>query len=147
MIENPELWVERIWRAGATSITFHLEGTTDAIALAKRIKDFGAKVGVAIKPDTPITLLSDDLLDIVDMILVMTVEPGFGGQKLIPSCIEKVKELRHGRSFSKLIQVDGGVDEGNASILKMAGANVLVAGSSIFKSLDPKSTIKSFKGN
>lgn len=143
MIEKPEVWVERICRAGASSVTFHLEATTDPVALAQRIKDQKVLVGVAIKPETPIKALGSELLEIVDMVLVMTVEPGFGGQKLIPACIQKVKELRS--VFGKLIQVDGGVDESNASVLKAAGANVLVAGSSIFQSKDPKKTINSLR--
>lgn len=147
MIEKPELWVERVAKSGASSITFHLEATTDAVELAKRIKHLSPKVnvGVAVKPDTPINFLSQDLLDVVDMILVMTVEPGFGGQKLIPSCIEKVKELRFDRQFTKLVQVDGGVDEFNAKDLKAAGANVLVAGNSIFQSTYPRSTINNLR--
>lgn len=141
MIENPELWVDRIAKSGASGITFHLEATTDAVSLAQRIKSDKLVCGVAIKPSTPLSCLSDSLLAIVDMVLVMTVEPGFGGQKLLPSCIDKVRTLRHERKYSKLIQVDGGVDEGNVEELKEAGADVIVAGSSIFRSTDPKSVI------
>jgi ribulose-phosphate 3-epimerase len=132
MIENPELWVERFHRSGASSITFHFESTKDAVALASRIKSF-SRCGVAVKPDTDISQLSDELLGLVDMVLVMTVEPGFGGQKLIGACVNKISELRLARKFDKLIQVDGGVDESNFGELAAAGANVLVAGSSIFK--------------
>ena len=147
MIENPELWIERVWKSGASGITFHLEASTDALALAQRIKSLDANLicGVAIKPDTPIDSLSDILLNTIDMVLVMTVEPGFGGQKLIPSCIDKVRQLRHGRGYNKLIQVDGGVDGGNVLELREAGANVIVAGNSIFKSHDPKAVIEQFK--
>ncbi len=146
MIEYPELWVERVYRAGASSITFHLEATTDPVLLAKRIKTFeGCACGVAIKPDTPASDIPAELLALVDMILVMTVEPGFGGQKLIESCIDKVVELRTLRAYGKLIQVDGGVDESNVAALKKAGANVLVAGSSIFKSAHPQTVITHFK--
>ena len=150
MIENPELWVERVLGAGASSVTFHFEASTDPLALVQRIKSFKSGngivvvVGVAVKPDTPISDLSNDLLEAVDMILVMTVEPGFGGQRLLPACIEKVSELRMLRKFEKLIQVDGGIDEGNVDELKGAGANVLVAGSSIFNSSNPDETIKYF---
>lgn len=145
MIENPELWVGRVCRAGASGVTFHLEATTDEIALAQRIKSLNVLCGVAIKPDTPITELSDELLELVDMVLVMTVEPGFGGQKLLQSCLEKVSVLRDERNFTKLIQVDGGVDLENFNELKAAGANVIVAGSSIFKASNPKSVISQFK--
>lgn len=149
MIENPELWVERVLGVGASSITFHFEASTDPLALVERIKSFkqsgnGCIVGVAVKPDTPISDLSDDLLEAVDMILVMTVEPGFGGQRLLPACIEKVSELRVVRKFEKFIQVDGGIDEDNVDELKGAGADVLVAGSSIFNSTNPVETIKYF---
>lgn len=146
MIENPELWVERIYKSGASSITFHLEATTDAVSLAQRIKSFdGCLCGVAIKPDTKISEIPLELFPLLDMILVMTVEPGFGGQKLIESCVNKVRELREEFRFDKLIQVDGGVDENNIKLVKEAGANVIVAGSSIFKSTDPQSIISHFK--
>lgn len=146
MIENPELWVERVYKSGASSITFHLEATTDPFLLATKIKSFERCLcAVAIKPDTPVSDIPVDLYPLLDMILVMTVEPGFGGQKLIESCVEKVKELRKVVKFDKLIQVDGGVDEKNVEILKEAGANVIVAGSSIFKSINPQSTITFFK--
>lgn len=100
---------------------------------------------MAIKPDTPVSDIPADLYPLLDMILVMTVEPGFGGQKLIERCVEKVKELRKVVKFDKLIQVDGEVDEKNVEMLKEAGANVIVAGSSIFKSINPQSTITYFK--
>ena len=152
MIENPELWVERVYKAGASSITFHLEATTDPVLLARKIKSFEGERGgggcfcaVAIKPDTQISEIPSDLFPLLDMILVMTVEPGFGGQKLLKSCIEKVAELRSHCKLDKLIQVDGGVDESNVEMLKAAGANVIVAGSSIFNSPNPQSTIALFK--
>lgn len=148
MIENPELWVERVYKAGASSITFHLEATTDPVLLAQKIKSFkNCLCSVAIKPDTPVSDIPTHLLPLLDMILVMTVEPGFGGQKLIESCANKVKELRYSSEikFDKFIQVDGGVDETNVEMLKSAGANVIVAGSSIFKSSDPQSVINFFK--
>ena len=147
MIENPELWIERVYQAGASGITFHLEATTDALALAQRIKSAHPEVlcGVAINPDTPVSSLSDTLLDTVDMVLVMTVQPGFGGQKLLPACVEKVRELRFQRAYTKLVQVDGGVHGGNVVGLKEAGASVLVAGNGIFGADQPKSIIEFFK--
>lgn len=145
MIENPELWVERVCRAGASGITFHLEATTNALTLAQRIKSLNVLCGVALKPGTPVSQLSDALLQAVDMVLVMTVEPGFGGQKLVGSCVEKVRVLRGERKYTKMIQVDGGVDEGNVGELKAAGANVIVAGSSIFNAENAKSAIDLFK--
>lgn len=143
MIENPELWVKRVSEAGASSITFHLEATADPVALAQRIKSLNCACGLALKPSTPISEIPPAILPLLDMILVMTVEPGFGGQKMIPACVEKVRELSE--VFDKLIQVDGGVDEGNFEELIGAGANVLVAGSSIFNSSDPAAVISKFK--
>ena len=145
MIENPELWIDRCIKAGASSITFHLEATTDAVALAKRIKSLNCLAAVAIKPATTVQQLSDELLECLDMVLVMTVEPGFGGQAMIESCLEKVKELRSERSFSKNIQVDGGIGPENVSLVHAAGANVIVAGSSIFASSSPQQVIQSLR--
>jgi len=148
MIENPELWIERVYKSGASSITFHLEATMDPVLLANKIKSLdNCLCAVAIKPETTVSDIPIDLFPLLDMILVMTVEPGFGGQKLIESCVGKVKELRESFKFDKLIQVDGGVDESNIESLKAAGANVIVAGSSIFKSSNPQSIINLFKSH
>lgn len=146
MIENPELWIERVYKSGASSITFHLEATMDPVLLARKIKSLkNCLCAVAIKPDTAVSDIPADLFPLLDMILVMTVEPGFGGQKLIESCVGKVRELRESLKFDKFIQVDGGIDESNFKDLKAAGANVIVAGSSIFKSPNPQSIINLFK--
>lgn len=142
MIESPELWIERTVRAGASSITFHSEATSDPVALARRIKAAGVAAAVAIKPDTPVSELSAELLSVVDMVLVMTVEPGFGGQQLLPVAVDKVRQLRQERHFSRRIQVDGGVGLENSALVKDAGADVLVAGSSIFSASDPGDIIK-----
>jgi ribulose-phosphate 3-epimerase len=145
MIENPELWIDRCAKAGASSITFHLEGTTDAVALTERIQSLNCRAAVAIKPATPVNQLSDDLLARIDMLLVMTVEPGFGGQVLVESCLEKVKELRTARQFSKNIQVDGGIGPDNVKLVHEAGANVIVAGNSIFASCSPGQVIQDLR--
>jgi ribulose-phosphate 3-epimerase len=156
MIENPELWADRMISCGASSITFHFEATADAEAFAHTLhKAFQTRnlgsghVGVSIKPDTPVSALSDELLEAIDMVLIMTVEPGFGGQALLPHCIEKVRELRKDRAFAKKIQVDGGIDPENVQCLIDAGADAIVAGSSIFKSTslaDRAAAIKALRG-
>lgn len=143
MIEQPELWIERMVKAGASSITIHLEATTDAVTVVKRIKSLGCLAGVAIKPATPADALSYELLELVDMILVMTVEPGFGGQAMIPECLEKVAQLR--TRFTKHIQVDGGIGLDNCEQVHRVGANVIVAGSSIFSSPDPAEVIRKLR--
>ena len=154
MMEHPELWSRRMIEAGASSLTFHLEATADplhAVALLRRdflaVRGTRGHVGVALKPATPCALLTDALLAACDMVLVMTVEPGFGGQRLLPHCIDKVRELRTARAFSGHIQVDGGVDADNAPALLAAGATVLVAGSSIFNAPDPKAAVRRLRGD
>lgn len=143
MVENPAACVKQFVEAGASFVTFHLEAARDVEASANLIKKFGAKVGISVKPATSV----EDLLPyahLADMILVMTVEPGFGGQKFIPQSIEKI---RHARELfpDKLIQVDGGINEETASLAVHAGANVLVAGSAVIKSNDRKNTIEELK--
>ena len=113
---------------------------------ASPIRSIGARAGVAIKPGTAVDGFLDDLAEF-DQLLVMTVEPGFGGQRLLPHCIDKVRELRTARAFSGHIQVDGGVDADNAPALLAAGATVLVAGSSIFNAPDPKAAVRRLRGD
>jgi ribulose-phosphate 3-epimerase len=115
-------------------VTFHLEAANDPIALARRIRDIGSKAAIAIKPNTPFSDV-EEMLGEIDMLLVMTVEPGFGGQKLIPETISKVAAARaalQAKGLSIGIQVDGGVTESNISQLAEAGADVFVAGSAVF---------------
>ena len=138
MIENPERWALEYASLGVDSVTFHLEATKDPIALARKIREMGVKAAIAIKPNTPVSEVSE-LLSEIDMLLVMTVEPGFGGQKLIESTIEKVAQARkeiysHGLQIG--IQVDGGVTEDNIAILAEKGADVFVAGSAVFSKPD-----------
>lgn len=136
MIENPDRWAPAYAELGCESVTFHLEAAQDPIALARRIRDIGSKAAIAIKPDTPFSELMP-LLGEIDMLLVMTVEPGFGGQRLIPETISKIAEAKaaiSNRGLSIGIQVDGGVTESNISQLAEAGADVFVAGSAVFNS-------------
>lgn len=134
MIENPDHWAPAYAELGCDSVTFHLEAAQDPIGLARRIREIGSKAAIAIKPDTPFSDV-EQLLTEIDMLLVMTVEPGFGGQKLIPETVSKVKAARAAAKASGLsiaIQVDGGVSESNVSLLADAGADVFVAGNAVF---------------
>jgi ribulose-phosphate 3-epimerase len=134
MITNPERWAPAYAELGCESVTFHLEAATDPVGLARQIRDIGSKVAIAIKPNTPFSEI-EPLLTEIDMLLVMTVEPGFGGQKLIPETVAKVSQARaavQGKNLQVAIQVDGGVNESNIGQLADAGADVFVAGSAVF---------------
>lgn len=134
MIENPDHWAPAYAEVGCDSVTFHLEAAKDPVALARRIREIGSKAAIAIKPDTAFSEV-EELLGEIDMLLVMTVEPGFGGQKLIPDTVAKVRQARSALQASGLsigIQVDGGVTESNIHQLAEAGADVFVAGSAVF---------------
>jgi ribulose-phosphate 3-epimerase len=134
MIEDADRWAIEYAQLGAASVTFHLEASKNPLELAREIQTTGSKVGVALKPGTPLDQLQN-LLSEVDLLLVMTVEPGFGGQPLIPEMLEKVSEARklidRGQKAVQL-QVDGGVTSENIYQLALAGAEVFVAGSSVF---------------
>ena len=148
MIVEPQRYVERFVKAGADMVTFHIEATDDPRACIDLIRGAGAKAGISIKPATPVSAVAE-LLPALDMVLVMSVEPGFGGQSFMPHSVEKVKELRaliDGQGLQTLIQIDGGIDENNAEMLFAAGCNVLVAGNSIFRSADPEQTIARMLG-
>lgn len=135
MIMDPIRYVKDFVDSGADIITFHLEAAQDPKAVIDEIHKYGKKAGISIKPGTDASAL-DEYLDMVDMILVMTVEPGFGGQKLIPECVHKVKTVRGMLEAKKLktdIEVDGGIYVENVSQLLEAGANVIVSGSGVFK--------------
>ena len=135
MIMDPIRYVEEFARIGSDIITFHQEAADDPQAVIDKIHSFGKKAGIAIKPGTPVSVLLP-YLDKVEMILVMTVEPGFGGQKLIPETIDKVREVRSmlcDRNLTTDIQVDGGINDANVMTVVGAGANVIVAGSAVFK--------------
>ncbi len=135
MIEKPERYIEEFAKSGADLINFHLEATQDPDAVIEQIRACGKKVGITIKPATPAEAV-EPYLEKVDMVLVMTVEPGFGGQKLIPECIDKVAVIRRmvtEKGLQTDIQVDGGIQEDNVELALRAGANIFVAGSSVFK--------------
>lgn len=135
MIEQPERYVEEVAKSGADLINFHIEATQDVKGTIEMIRSFGKKVGITVKPATPAEAVIP-FLDQVDMVLVMTVEPGFGGQKLMPDCVEKVKAVRkliRDRGLFVDVEVDGGLTIDNVRSVIEAGANVIVAGSAVFK--------------
>ena len=147
MINEPIRYIADFAGAGAEMITFHIEAVSDAKATIEAIKEKGIKVGVSIKPKTPVSVLTD-ILDLVDMVLVMTVEPGFGGQKFMADMMPKLTELseiRKDRGLSFLIQVDGGISADNARICTDAGADVLVAGSSVFGKADRTAAVAALR--
>ena len=147
MVIDPEKLVEPFAKAGADNITFHIEATNDPDGIIELIKSCGCKVGVSIKPQTPLTEIFP-FLQKVDVVLVMSVEPGFGGQGYIQGSNERISEIKsflNENCFDRvLIEVDGGVKLHNAKEVMDAGADVLVAGSEVFKSTDPVQTIKEF---
>ena len=134
MVENPEKYVEDFAKAGADSMSIHVEATHHIHGALQKIKNAGMKASVVINPGTPVEAIKT-VLPLVDMVLVMTVNPGFGGQKFIPEMMDKVRELAQIRTDKKLdfeIEVDGGIDDQTIKVAKAAGANVFVAGSFIF---------------
>ena len=147
MIVEPEKYIEEFVEAGAEIVTFHVEATHHAHRVIQQIKDAGAKAGIALNPHTN-TMLIDDILEDLDLICLMSVNPGFGGQKFIYQSIPKIKALRQRldeRNLNPLIEIDGGVGLQNAEAIISAGADLLVAGSSVFKSKDPIDTISRLK--
>ena len=143
MITEPIRYVEDFAKAGADLITIHLEACEDVDATIDKIKGCGCKVGVSIKPNTPVSALQP-YLDKVDMILIMSVEPGFGGQKFIPSSLEKISETKamiDANGLSVDIQVDGGIYTHNVEEVLKAGANIIVAGSAVFNGDTKQNTI------
>lgn len=147
MIVSPDKYIKNFKEVGANILTVHYEACTHLHRSIQAIKNEGMKAGVAINPHTPVNLLLN-ILDEVDLVCVMSVNPGFGGQNFIENTYNKIKELKYLRDKSSnnfLIEVDGGVNIENAKKLIEIGADILVAGSSVFKSEDPKKTIKKLK--
>jgi ribulose-phosphate 3-epimerase len=147
MIEEPEKYTEAFKKAGADHLTVHIEACRNLHRNIQQIKELGMKAGVAINPHTPVESLKDILADI-DQVCMMSVNPGFGGQSFIPYTLTKIKELRamiDERSLNVLIEIDGGVTLANAKSIIDAGADVLVAGNTVFKAADPKAVIAQLK--
>ena len=147
MIEDPGNYAEQFKNAGADNLTVHYEACPHLHRNIQQIKSLGMKAGVALNPHTPVTFLNDILHDI-DLVCVMSVNPGFGGQQFIPHTYEKIRQLRKmidDKKLPALIEIDGGVTLQNAKALIDAGAHVLVAGNTVFKSDDPRATIAQLK--
>jgi ribulose-phosphate 3-epimerase len=147
MIVEPEKYFEDFAKAGADILSVHLEASPHLHRNLQVIKSLGMKAGVAINPHTPVSLLEDTIND-TDVVCMMSVNPGFGGQKFIANTIRKIQELKAiitARGASTLIEIDGGVTLDNAQELLRAGADVLVAGNTVFSSPDPIDTIKKLK--
>ncbi|MCI6189433.1 MAG: ribulose-phosphate 3-epimerase [Clostridium sp.] len=147
MIENPANYIEEFVKSGADMITVHLEGNNHIHRLIQNIKSYNVKAGIAINPGTPVASLKHLLSDL-DLVLVMGVNPGFGGQSLIPFTIDKVRELdaiRKAENLNFKISVDGGIKSTNYKEMLEAGADMLVAGSDIFKNNAIQDNINSFK--
>lgn len=145
MVEKPLEEIKKY--EGAKIITFHLESfenQEEVLEAIDVIKKINAKVGISIKPNTSVDVLKD-ILDKIDMVLVMTVEPGYGGQKLLVETLEKVKKLRE-MGFYKLIEVDGGIKVENAELVRSYGVDIIVAGTAVFGAENPREAIRKIKG-
>jgi ribulose-phosphate 3-epimerase len=147
MIVEPGNYAEQFRNAGADILTVHYEACPHLHRNLQQIHSLGMKAGVALNPHSPVSLLADILHD-VDLVCLMSVNPGFGGQKFIPHTMSKIRELRKmidDRGLKTLIEIDGGVTLENAASIVSAGADVLVAGNTVFKSTDPAGTISKLK--
>lgn len=145
MIEKPERYIKEFAESGADLINFHIEATEDVKGTIEAIRAVGKKVGITIKPATPAEAVAP-YLELVDLVLIMTVEPGFGGQKLIPECMKKVTQIRNmiqEKGLQVEVEVDGGINLDNVRSAIEAGADVIVAGSAVFKN-DVESNVKAF---
>ena len=147
MIVDPDRYLERFRDAGASNLTVHYEACHNLHRTVSEIRRLGMKAGVCVNPHTPVMLLKD-ILPYIDMVLIMTVNPGYGGQTFIPGSINKIGELRSMidlEGYDVLIEVDGGIDIQNAPVLLHAGADVLVTGNTVFSSADPVEVIRRLK--
>lgn len=148
MVTNPEDLIDPFAKAGADLLTIHVETAPHLHKLLQEIREKGIKTGVSLNPSTPLCMI-EEVLPLLDLVLIMTVNPGFGGQKFIASCLEKIKRLRKmidEAELNTLIEVDGGINQETAAQVVAAGANVLVAGSAIYGSSDMTKTIRHLKG-
>jgi len=147
MIDNPEKWVDDYIAAGASCVIFHVEATDDHVALADHIRSKGIRAGFSLRPGTPIEPYLKDL-DHFDLVLVMSVEPGFGGQSFMPDQLDKVRYLRaeiDSRNLSTLIEIDGGIGEKTITDAAIAGCDAFVAGSAVFGADDPHAAVESLR--
>jgi len=147
MIEEPERYVDRFVEAGCQFVTFHYEATPHAHRLLTHLRSTGAKAGIAINPQTPVSMLRD-IVEVADLVLVMSVNPGFGGQPFIEHALAKLEEARaliDERNPACELEVDGGIGDANIERARDAGATILVAGSSVFESRDPKAAVRALR--
>jgi ribulose-phosphate 3-epimerase len=147
MIENPDNYLEEFARAGASSISVHVETCVHLNRTVQSVRDLGLRTGVVLNPTTSLTSL-EWILEYVDYVLVLSVNPGFGGQRFIPNSLDRIRALRSTideRGLSVLVEVDGGVNETTIRDISAAGANIFVAGSAIFDSNDYRATIENFR--
>lgn len=147
MIENPEKWVDNYIKAGASCVIFHVEATEDPVALARHIRTAGVRAGFSLRPGTDIEPYLE-VLDEFDLALVMSVEPGFGGQSFMPDQLDKVRKLRDvidSRGLSTLIEIDGGISRETIASAAAAGTDAFVAGSAVFKSSDPGAEVDALR--
>ena len=148
MTTHPENLINAFAKAGADYITFHFEAAVHVHRILTAIRDLGKKAGISIVPSTPVNAI-ESVLPFVDLVLVMTVNPGYGGQKLIPECLEKIKDLariREEKGYPFLISVDGGVNAGTAPQVREAGADVLITGEAFFRAGDKAALTAGLKG-
>ena len=147
MIEKPERYISRFIDAGADLVTFHYEACEDSVSALRSIRERGKMAGISVKPGTPVESIYP-LLDDCDHVLIMTVEPGYGGQSFMPEMLDKIKALRaeiERRGLNIDVQVDGGINAQTGELVREAGANNLVAGSYVFKAADRKTAIDSLR--
>ncbi|XP_068966193.1 ribulose-phosphate 3-epimerase [Bombus flavifrons] len=143
MVSNPNLWIEPMADAGVNQYTFHVEAVNDVPLLCRKVRETGMKVGVALKPQTPVNVV-EDYIELADMVLIMTVEPGFGGQKFMEPMMKKVSWLR--KNYPTLdIEVDGGVGPKTIDACAKAGANMIVSGTAVIGSSDQAKVIKTLR--
>jgi ribulose-phosphate 3-epimerase len=148
MVEAPETHIDDFLDAGTDYLTFHIEAAVHAHRILQKIREAGVHPGISLVPSTPVSMIRE-VLPFIDLVLVMTVNPGFGGQELIPECLEKVTELcriRDSLDLSYRVSVDGGVNEHTAGDIRAAGTNVLISGSAFFKSQNPAEMVQILKG-
>lgn len=149
MVNHPETMIDSFADAGSDFITFHIEASVHTHRIIQRIKELGCRAGISIVPSTPVSAIIE-ILQYIDLVLVMTVNPGFGGQKLIEGTLGKIaelKDIRNRKSLNFLISVDGGVNRKTSPSVIEAGADVLVSGSAFFHSDNPSQEVKILKGN
>jgi ribulose-phosphate 3-epimerase len=147
MVDDPEGLIQDFIKAGADYITFHAEAAIHSNRILRAIRDSGRKAGISIVPATPVSFI-EELLPFVDLVLVMTVNPGYGGQSLIKECLDKAKKLagiRREKGYNFLISVDGGINSSTISLAGEAGVDVVVAGESFFKALDKAALVACFR--